>query len=204
MKARDFLAHLSLANQLTFLRLVAVPFFIIALLESRFATAFALFVGAAITDLLDGLSARILGQQSVFGAYLDPAADKLLLTTAFILLTDYPSLFQSIDLMHRIPIWLTILTISRDVLIVCVALLLYLSHQERWFPPSVWGKLNTLAETVTISLFLLLNTLRVDHASLDVMVWTTLALTFVSGFHYLYRTTRALRAEGVRTGKPGA
>jgi cardiolipin synthase len=180
MRARDLLAHLSLANQLTFLRLVAVPFFIIAVLDSRFTTALALFVGAAITDLLDGLSARVLGQPSTFGAYLDPAADKLLLTSAFVVLTDYPTLFQDIDLVHRIPIWLTILTISRDVLIVCVAVLLVLGHQQRMFPPSIWGKLNTLAETVTVSLFLLYNTLHRDHIVLDVMVWITLALTLVS------------------------
>jgi cardiolipin synthase len=186
------LLQLNLANQLTFLRLVLVPFFVLAMLQSRFDLALTLFAAGALTDALDGLTARLTRQGTPLGAYLDPAADKLLLTAAFILLTDFPSMFQGIDLVHRIPLWLTTLTISRDVLIVCVSLVLYLGFETRSFPPSWWGKLTALAEFVTISAFLVLNALRRDHGVLDGLVLLTLALTLMSGFHYLLRTVRML------------
>lgn len=198
MTAKRLLLHLNLANQLTFLRLVAVPFFIIAVLQSRFGLALLIFCSAAVTDLLDGFIARVLKQQTPLGAYLDPAADKLLLVSAFVLLTDYPSMFKSIELVQRIPIWLTILTIFRDVLIVCISLVLYLAYDLRQFRPSAWGKLTALSENLTVCLFLLMGQLHLSHVSLDLMVWLTLALTLVSGFHYLNRTIRMLHENGVR------
>jgi cardiolipin synthase len=196
LNLRALLVNLNLANQLTFLRLVAIPFFILAILESRFELAFVLFVGAALTDLLDGFTARILKQQTPLGAFLDPVADKLLLTSAFILLTDYPSMFKSIQLVERIPIWLTIMTISRDVLIVCVVLILFLTFHRKSFRPSFWGKLTAVAEDVTIAAYLAANWFGRSHPALRVMVWLTLSLTLVSGFHYLARTIRMLREAG--------
>ena len=151
-RLKRLLAQLNLANQLTFLRLVLIPFFVIAVLEGRFGVALGLFVTAAVTDLLDGLSARMLGGGTALGAYLDPAADKLLLVVAFVLLTDYPVMLQDVAMVHRIPLWLTVLTISRDVLIVAVALLLYLTRTQTRFPPSIWGKLTTVAEFLTVDL----------------------------------------------------
>ena len=191
MDFKVLLAHLTLANQLTFLRLVAVPFFIIAVLQARFGVALVLFFGAAITDLLDGLTARLLRQRTPLGAYLDPAADKLLLTSAFILLTEYPSMFQEIPMAARIPIWLTILTIFRDVLIVGISVTLYLAYGQKRFQPSIWGKLTTVALSVTVGVLLLINFVGRSHAAFTVLVWVTLALTLVSGFHYLGRTMRS-------------
>jgi len=199
MNLRGILAQLTLANQLTFLRLVAVPFFILAILQGRFGLALALFVGAALTDLLDGLSARLFGQSTPLGAYLDPAADKLLLTAGFVLLTEYPKMFREIDLVARIPIWLTVLTISRDVLIVGIALVLYLAGGQRRFRPSIWGKLTTVCGSATVGCFLLFNVLGQRSLLLDVLVWVTLVLTLVSGFHYLSRTIRALGTDGGAT-----
>lgn len=201
MNPKRWLLYLNLANQLTFLRLVAVPFFLISVLQSRFGLAFVLFGLAAITDLLDGLIARYFKQQTPLGAYLDPAADKLMMTAAFLLLTDYPLMFKSIAMAFRIPIWLTILTISRDVLIVCVALILYLTHHQRRFEPSLVGKWTTVMELLTVCLFLLFNWVGRNgfELILDLMVWTTLALTLISGFHYLSRTIRMLSAGGSGT-----
>jgi len=194
--AKRHLTRLNLANQLTFLRLVLIPFFVISVLEGRFGIALGLFVAAAITDMLDGLSARMLGGGTALGAYLDPAADKLLLVAAFVLLTDYPVMLQEVEMVQRIPLWLTVLTISRDVLIVAVALLLYLTRAQTRFPPSIWGKLTTTGEFLTISLFLLFN--RLGHTSrlLDSMVWLTFGLILVSGFHYLGSTIRMLSSQG--------
>jgi cardiolipin synthase len=202
MRFKTILANLTLANQLTFLRLVAVPFFILAVLEGRFWLALALFAAAGVSDLADGLIARWFGQRTLLGSFLDPAADKLLLTAGFILLTDYPSMFQSIEMAARIPLWLTILTISRDVLIVGIALALYLTAGETRFPPTVWGKLTAACESLTIGLFLLFNALDRWVPLLEFMVWATLALTLVSGFNYLWRTVRVLRQGGVASAPP--
>lgn len=203
MKIKTLLGNLTLANQLTFLRLVAVPFFILAVLEARFAVALALFVAAALTDLADGLIARWFRQGTPLGTFLDPAADKLLLTAGFVLLTDYPSMFQGIEMAVRIPLWLTILTISRDVLIVAIALVLYLASGETRFPPTLWGKLTAASESLTVGLFLLYNTLGRWAPVLEYMVWLTLTLTLVSGFHYLWRTVHGLREEGPASGDSG-
>lgn len=193
MSARNLLVNLNLANQLTFLRLVAIPFFIISVLQARFGTALALFVAAATTDALDGLTARLFEQGTPLGAYLDPAADKLLLTAAFVLLTDYPSMFQDIPMIARIPIWLTIITISRDVFITVVSAMLYVSQGQTRFRPSIWGKLTTVGESLTVALFLLHDTLGRTSVVLDAMVWVTLGLALISGFHYLARTIGMLR-----------
>ena len=202
MGYRSFLENLTLANQLTFLRLVAVPFFILSVLQGRFGVALILFAGAALTDLLDGLTARILRQGTALGAYLDPAADKLLLTAGFILLTDYPTMFQQIEMVARIPLWLTILTIFRDVLIVSVALTLYLAYGQTRFLPSIWGKLTTVAESVTVGAFLIANFLGRTHAVVPLLVWVTLGLTLVSGFHYLGRTMRMVERQDTSAGAP--
>lgn len=199
------LVHLNLANQLTFLRLVAIPFFVLAILNGRFEVALVLFIGASVTDLLDGLLARYLKQQTLLGAYLDPAADKLLLTSAFILLTEYPSMFQELPLTHRLPLSLTILTISRDVLIVCVALVLFLAYHQTRFRPSIWGKLTALSENVTIGCFLLANSFERGIAVLTPLVTLTLGLTLISGFHYLGRTIRRIgTGDGLGTSQSSA
>jgi cardiolipin synthase len=188
--------HLTLANQLTFLRLVAVPFFILAVLEARFGVALAIFIAAGVTDLLDGLVARVFRQRTALGAYLDPAADKLLLIAAFILLTRYPNLFQTIPMTNRIPIALTILVISRDVLIVAIAFMLHLAYGQTRFQPSLWGKITTGAELVTTGLVLLCNHLQRSHPIVSFAIGTTLTLILVSGFHYLWRTVKQVREKG--------
>jgi cardiolipin synthase len=195
MTVKTSLSNLNFANQLTFLRLVAVPFFIISILQGRFGVAFILFVGAGLTDILDGVIARWLNQGTALGAYLDPAADKLLLTSAFVLLTQYPKMFHEIDMVARLPIWLTILTISRDVIIVSVVAIIYLAYGRTKFPPTIWGKLTTFSETFTVSFFLLFNYLHRETMFLDVLVWLTLCLTLISGFHYLALTIKSVGDE---------
>jgi cardiolipin synthase len=194
--------HLTLANQLTFLRLVAVPFFILAVLEARFGLALAIFIAAGVTDLLDGLVARVFRQRTALGAYLDPAADKLLLVAAFILLTRYPNLFQTIPMTNRIPIGLTILVISRDVLIVAIAFMLHLAYGQTRFQPSLLGKITTGAELVTTGLVLLCNHLERSHPIVGIAIGTTLMLILVSGFHYLWRTVKQVREKGPDRASP--
>jgi len=193
---RKRVGHLTLANQLTFLRLVAVPFFVLAVLEARFGLALAIFIAAGVTDLFDGLVARVFQQRTALGAFLDPAADKLLVTSAFVLLTKYPNLFQAIPMTNRIPIGLTILLISRDVLIVAIAIMLSLAYGQTRFQPSIWGKITTGAELVTAGLVLLCNHYRWTSPIVSVAIVTTLALILISGFHYLWRTVRQVREKG--------
>lgn len=194
--------HLTLANQLTFLRLVAVPFFIIAVLEAHFGLALVIFIAAGVTDLLDGFIARVFQQRTALGAFLDPAADKLLLTAAFILLTRYPNLFQAIPMTNRIPIGLTILLISRDVLIVAIALMLNLAYGQTRFQPSIWGKITTGCELVTTGLVLLCNHYNWRHPIVSIAIGTTLVMILISGFHYLWRTIRQVRERGPDRASP--
>ena len=188
--------NLTLANQLTFLRLVAVPFFILAVLEARFGLALTLFIAAGVTDLFDGLVARVFRQRTALGAFLDPAADKLLLTAAFVLLTKYPNLLQTIPMTNRFPIGFTILVISRDTLIVAIAVMLNLAYGQTRFTPSAWGKVTTCAELVTAGLLLLANYLKWRHPVVTFAIGATLVLILISGFHYLWRTMRQVREKG--------
>ena len=203
MGIKRLLGIVTLANQLTFLRLVAVPFFVLSILSARFDIALALFIGAAVTDILDGLTARMLRQRTPLGAYLDPAADKLLMTAAFILMTDYPSMFKDIAMAARLPIWLSVLAISRDIFIVLIALLMYLAYGRTRFEPTIWGKLTTVAEALLIGIYLLANALGRTTIILDIATWVTLALILYSGFHYLFHAARMVRDEGPEPSQPG-
>lgn len=177
-------------NQLTFLRLCIIPFLVIAVLDSRYRAAFALFILAGISDGLDGLLARILQQRTRLGEYLDPIADKLLLSTLFLVL------------MHQglIPRRVTILVFSRDVGLVVVGALLFATTGARDFRPSLWGKANTLVQIIAIA-----STLWTAFYPLPFLVLVrklalilTIALTLVSWFHYTWRETRRLGSEESR------
>ena len=195
---RQVLSNLTFANQLTFLRLVAVPFFAIALLNNHHTVALAIFAGAAVTDVLDGLIARILKQKTALGALLDPAADKLLLTTAVIILTlpNHPKVAPMFSLMNHLPLWLTVLTISRDLIIVLIAVILYLAYGISKFPPSILGKLTTCSLMALASLVLLYNAWEVISTRVvPGAIWATLILTLASGLHYFYRTAAVIRRE---------
>jgi cardiolipin synthase len=193
---REVLRNFTFANQLTFLRLIAIPFFIIALLTNRPGIALALFAAAAVTDAFDGLIARYLRQTTALGAFLDPAADKLLMTAAFICLTipDHPKLLPDYVAANHVPIQLTILTISRDTFIILTSIILYLVYGITKFPPTIWGKITTFAEMATISIFLVENVRGDPSTIVDYAVWITLALVVGSGFHYIYRCSVMIRA----------
>jgi cardiolipin synthase len=187
---RKLLASLTFANQLTFIRLVAIPFFVISLLQGRNGLALALFVGAGLTDLLDGLVARWLDQKSALGAFLDPAADKFLMLAAFVTLALNEELrsFPDYRLANHIPLWLTILVVARDVFIVVTALILYLTYGTSRFPPTRLGKWTTGVESGTVGLVLIYNAVGVrSDLWVPLAVWITLAFVCSSGFHYIYR-----------------
>ncbi len=190
---------LTLANVLTILRMVCIPFFIMAVGFNRSGWALALFVAAGLTDLLDGLIARIWRQQTIVGAILDPMADKLLLTAAFIMLAlpDHTKAFPELSLVNRLPIWLVIITISRDVFISLISLVMYMTLGQTRFPPSALGKLTTAVQILTVGVVLLFNLMNRDSGLLvPVMVWISMAATLMSGFHYIYLATTLANQEG--------
>src|SRR5580704_18069243 len=127
-------------NQITLLRLGFLPFFLILISYEQYRWALLVLVAAGLSDAVDGLLARKLNQRSPLGAYLDPIADKLLLSSSFIILA-----FK-----QKLAWWLTIIVLSRDVLILMVAVVILLISGYRPFPPSIYGKLTTAAELVLV------------------------------------------------------
>ncbi|MCU0291453.1 MAG: CDP-alcohol phosphatidyltransferase family protein [Thermoanaerobaculaceae bacterium] len=182
-EVRDALRPFTIPNGITLVRLALVPFFILAVVEGNFALALGIFLVAGLSDGLDGWLARSLGMRSLLGSYLDPIADKALLVAAFVTLT-WPQ-----PGMVRIPVWLTVLALSRDFLIVLTALVLYLGADVRAFPPSMWGKSTTVAHIVTVALVLVANVWPVREVILLVCFYLALGLTLVSGVDYIRRAS---------------
>jgi cardiolipin synthase len=175
----------TLANQLTLLRMLLIPAFVITTLYGEFGWALAIFTIAGLTDLLDGLAARAAGQKSTLGAWLDPAADKLLLVTTFIVLT-----LPNIGLVNRIPLWLTILVISRDVGIVLTVAIVNLAVGPRTFKPSPLGKLATAVFMIACVAVMLFNYLGYHSAVVDAAIWISLIITLASGVDYVWRIAK--------------
>jgi cardiolipin synthase (CMP-forming) len=177
----------TLANQLTLLRMLLIPAFVILTLYGEFGWALATFAFAGLTDLLDGLAARITGQKSELGAWLDPAADKLLLVTTFIVLT-----LPNIGLVNRIPLWLTILVISRDVGIVLTVAIVNLAVGPRTFKPSPLGKAATAFFIVACVIVMLFNYLGYHSRWVDAAIWGSLVITLASGVDYVWRIAKII------------
>ena len=189
---------LTLANVLTILRMVVIPFFIMAVGYNRMGWALFLFIAAGVTDLLDGLIARVWRQQTRVGAILDPMADKLLLTAAFVMLAlpQGTKAFPMLVNLNPVPIYLVIITISRDVFISLISMVMYMTLGQTKFPPSFLGKLTTTVQIVTVAVILLLDYLgRESFLIVSVLVWLNLAMTLASGFHYIYLATRLANQE---------
>jgi len=195
---------LTLANLLTVLRMALIPFFIIAVTENHSGAALAIFTVAGLTDLFDGIIARMWKQKTALGAILDPMADKLLLTAAFVILCmpDHPKAFPDFTLLNRIPITLTILSISRDVIIALIAGVIYMAGGRTSFAPTILGKMTTTVEIVIVVVVLLLN---YQGAKSDlVLPWLvkiTLAFILMSGVHYIYHNMQRGALESAGEGK---
>src|SRR5207249_11882442 len=124
------------ANQLTMMRMLLIPAFVILLMYGYRGWALVIFLTAGLTDLFDGLVARMAGDKTTLGAWLDPMADKLLLLTMFVMLT-----LPEIGRPNRLPLWFTVLVISRDVAIVATVAVVNLAIGPRTFRPSIYGKI---------------------------------------------------------------
>ena len=178
---------MTFANQLTFLRLLLIPLFALLVAYDYPGSALIVFLTAGLTDALDGWIARRTHQRTSLGAWLDPMADKLLLLTAFTILT-----IPGMALTNHVPLWLTILIISRDVGIVGVVAIVNLAIEHRTFRPSIWGKAATAIYIATAVVFMYFNYRRASSPLIGVMVWLSLAVTLVSGGDYFLKMRRLI------------
>lgn len=181
---------LTIPNILTIARLVAVPFFVFVSLRGWFRLAFVLFVGAALTDIFDGMIARRLNQRSRLGAILDPAADKTMMVSGYLVYTLHSAVGT------RLPGWLTFTVMIRDVVIVVFAYLLYTRIAVKRFPPSWAGKASTLLQAVTLATVIAVNAFgpRYFEPLMFVFLRLTLGMTLYSSWDYLRRGQELLAA----------
>jgi len=178
---------LTVANQLTLLRMLLIPAFIVLIIEGERGWALSVFALAGITDALDGVIARRWGKKTTLGAWLDPMADKLMLVSAFIVLT-----LPNLGLANKLPLWLTALVISRDVCIVVTVAIINLAVGRRTFRPSTFGKIATATYIVTVTVAMLFNYRGYHSALVDLCVYASLAITLLSGFHYIWHAARIM------------
>ncbi len=173
------------ANQLTILRMLLIPVFALFVIYDYMGWGLCIFLIAALTDALDGLLARRSGQKTTLGAWLDPVADKLLVATMFIVLT-----LPLAHLAARIPVWLTVLVLSRDIGIVATVAIVNLAIGRRTFRPSFFGKLATATFLVTGVMTLAVNAVGACFWLVPLLAYACLALTVISGLHYALFASR--------------
>jgi len=174
-------------NLLTLLRLVIIPFIVITVVGGNYRWALGLFVLAGISDFFDGMLARMLKQRTKLGQFLDPIADKMLLSTLFLVLS----------IVHKIPWKYTVLVFSRDFSILMVAGLLYITNSLRDFRPSIFGKLNTTAQIAAVFFVVLHQLTPAGWIALArrIGLVATFVLTLLSGLHYIWVIAHRLRAD---------
>ena len=181
-------------NQITFLRLGFLPFFLIFMSYEHYKWALLILVIAGLSDGIDGLIARTFNQRSSLGAYLDPIADKLLLSSSFIVLA-----FKK-----QFAWWVTILVLSRDLLILIVAAVIILAYGYRPFPPSIYGKFTTFFQILLVFAAVLSAAYPELHLSpmIRALIYIVTALCVFTGVHYSITVARRLNApappEGTR------
>lgn len=176
---------LTAPNQLTLLRMIFVPFIVIHLVDGHYLWALIVFVVAGFSDGLDGLLARTLHQQTLLGQYLDPIADKLLLSTMFLVLS----------ILHKIPWKFTVVVFSRDISILAASAVLFAIAGLRNFRPSIFGKANTVSQIAAVFFVLLLQVhpQRWIWIARTVFLRATFIFTIVSALHYVILVQQRLR-----------
>lgn len=171
------MGFLNIPNTLTITRIILIPVFVTAIVYKRYNYAFYLFLAAAVTDIFDGLFARLKNQKTSLGTFLDPLADKFLIVTAIIILSTY----------GWIPKWLAITVISRDTIVVIGWFLLYLVTGTAKVEPSIFGRATIWIQSIFIA-YVLMNMTFLSLPALQPMLqWITAGITTISGFHYIYR-----------------
>jgi cardiolipin synthase len=194
---------LTVPNMLTVFRMVLIPVFVTLLLYQRFSLALAVFILAGLTDGLDGLLARRFGQQSQLGTVLDPIADKLMLVTAFIVLSMRSVFPQPLPSHLPVPFWVTVAVISRDVFIIVGAAAINIMTGFRGFRPSWLGKLNTTVQIGGIASIMF--AASVPHYTgyyLPTVYAAVFALAILSGLHYIFFASKLMTEDRKQVPSP--
>ncbi len=171
----DSRAAFTIPNLITLTRILLTPLFIIFLIQKRYQPAMWIFILAGLSDLADGLIARRWRQKSPLGTFLDPLADKLLMGSSFI----------TLSISHLIPSWLTVIVLSRDLVLVLGVTLFKIVNFPVVVHPSLAGKLSTTTQVATVLLVLAAQSWSIPPAWLDPLFWLTGGVTAVSGIHYI-------------------
>lgn len=174
----------SIPNLLTLSRLALAPFIFYAIITAQPVLALVLFAAAAATDALDGLLARRFGQITRTGAYIDPIADKILLSGTFV----------SLAAAEIVPWWLVILIFARDLFLLLSSVIALAFTKFRDFRPSVWGKASTFVQILCVTAWMAQNVpiFSAFRALAQALIWPTAAITFWSGLHYAWRGWRSI------------
>jgi len=183
---------LTIPNLLTFLRMALIPVIASMLFYGHYKLALAFFVMAGVSDGIDGFLARRFQQESELGTIIDPIADKLLMTTAFIILS-IPNVLPAMRHLP-VPFWVTITVIGRDVLILAVAAAINVITGFRGFRPSWLGKLSTLVQVIAVGLILF--AAITGYTIYLPTTYTVVAmLAFISGVHYVFQVARLMKQD---------
>jgi cardiolipin synthase len=178
---------MNIPNSLTLLRILLIPVYIGLLVYEQFDQALMVLLAAGVTDALDGTIARAANQKTRLGAFLDPLADKLLLTSGFITLST----------IHAIPSWVTILVVSRDVMLLLGTAVAQLTETEIDITPTFLGKGTTFLQLSYVLMVIFLSSRQIDLQYLQPLLLGMVAFTLLSGFHYLYRGYRRAGSVGL-------
>lgn len=168
---------MNIPNLITIIRIILTPLFVLALTQGLGIWALIIFTVAGLTDAVDGFLARLWGQRTVLGSYLDPLADKILLTTSFISLSYY----------NKIPLWLTLIAICRDFILVLGSISIYLLTKQLKVKPTVWSKITTCLQLAVIFQSLAGYLGPVPSWLFNTTLGLTTFFTLFSGGHYIYR-----------------
>lgn len=174
---------MNLPNSLTVLRILLVPVFVGCLFQGRFDYALAVLLIAGLTDGLDGTIARAANQQTRIGAYLDPLADKLLLTSGFVTLA----------FLHLVPTWIAVLVVGRDLVLMAATVIARLTESRIDISPTILGKGTTLLQLAYLLLVVVLTSRNMDLQMLQPLLYVMVGVTLLSGVHYLYRGATRVR-----------
>jgi cardiolipin synthase len=182
---------INIPNSLTLVRVLLTPVFAICLIKHLLGSALTIFAIAAVTDGLDGLVARVFRQKTRLGAFLDPAADKLLLATAFVTLA----------IQGMMPSWVTVIVMTRDVLILFGVVLLNIMGREFEAKPSILSKITTVVQLATVlSVLVGFHEPKVGQIQ-SPLFWSTAAMTTISGLQYIYRGLNIMQENSSNSGE---
>ena len=168
---------MNLPNTITLIRVILIPFFVDLMIYSYYRPALLVFVIACMTDALDGMIARLTNSKTELGAFLDPMADKLLIVSSFVTLA----------ILTKIPVWLVIIVVSRDIILTLGSMVIYFTGHSLTIKPSMLGKATTFLQLLVVTLTLVLIAYGVKSDFIMVAYWATAGITVASGVQYVIR-----------------